>query len=269
MRVLLSLRLEHVPARLPINLNYEQTSLLYRLIHHSSPEFAHFLHERGYSVAPDDAKRFKLFCYSRLLVPPQQRRIGGALGDMMEITTPHITWIIASPVDELLQHLVTGLFAGGLRLGRTLLQLETAETIESPDFTTHAARGTVPFTCLSPLLISRPAAPGSPQTTYLTPADAVGFSEGVRRNLLFKYTAHHGQPPRDDRLELRFNERYLERQRERGKNATCLVDFKGSKLRGVLCPFTLSGSPELMAFGYDCGYGEKNSMGFGLAEVEK
>jgi CRISPR-associated endoribonuclease Cas6 len=36
---------------------------------------------------------------------------------------------------------------------------------------------------------------------------------------------------------------------------------------GIQAPFTIEGDPELIKVGYECGFGEKNSMGFGMAEV--
>jgi CRISPR-associated endoribonuclease Cas6 len=32
-------------------------------------------------------------------------------------------------------------------------------------------------------------------------------------------------------------------------------------------PFTLSGNSELIKVGYECGFGEKNSTGFGMVEL--
>jgi CRISPR/Cas system endoribonuclease Cas6 (RAMP superfamily) len=36
---------------------------------------------------------------------------------------------------------------------------------------------------------------------------------------------------------------------------------------GAFCPFTVSGSPELMETGYQTGLGEKNAGGFGMVDV--
>ena len=46
-----------------------------------------------------------------------------------------------------------------------------------------------------------------------------------------------------------------------------LVDYKGIKIKGIMCPFGVSGSPALIQIGYECGFGDKNSAGFGMAEV--
>ena len=50
---------------------------------------------------------------------------------------------------------------------------------------------------------------------------------------------------------------------------TRLVDYKGTKIRGVVAPFHVIGAPELIHIGYECGFGDKNSMGFGMVEVSK
>jgi CRISPR/Cas system endoribonuclease Cas6 (RAMP superfamily) len=34
-----------------------------------------------------------------------------------------------------------------------------------------------------------------------------------------------------------------------------------------MAPFVVRGSVELIALGYEAGFGEKNSMGFGMVEV--
>jgi len=118
-------------------------------------------------------------------------------------------------------------------------------------------------------VVSRRESPGSSRTVFLTTDDPVGFSEGVRRNLINKYIAVHGHAPTDDRLELRFDEKYLTRLKSQGKPATKLISIHDIQVRGVLCPFTLTGSPLLMKTGYSAGFGEKNSLGFGMSKVSE
>lgn len=264
MRVLLQLQQTHVPQRVPLNLNLLQTALIYSLIERSDADFASWLHEQGYEHAAGSVKRFKLFCYSPLLVEKQHRRI---VGDQLEISAPQVEWILSSPSQEVLRHLVAGLFAGDIRLGNAHFQLTHAQTEVLPDFTELAARGPVAFTCLSPIVVSRRESPGSSRTVFLTSEDPVGFSEGVRRNLINKFTAHFGHAPTDDRLELRFDEKYLARLKSQGKLPTKLISIHNVRVRGVLCPFTLQGSAELMALGYSAGLGEKGSIGFGMGKV--
>lgn len=50
---------------------------------------------------------------------------------------------------------------------------------------------------------------------------------------------------------------------------TRLIDYKGIKIRGVMAPFTARGNVELLKLGYSAGFGEKNSLGFGMVEVKE
>jgi CRISPR-associated endoribonuclease Cas6 len=46
-----------------------------------------------------------------------------------------------------------------------------------------------------------------------------------------------------------------------------LITYKDTKIFCYHCPFTVEGSPELMRIGYECGFGDGNSKGFGMVEV--
>ena len=104
---------------------------------------------------------------------------------------------------------------------------------------------------------------GQRRTHYCLPDDPQ-FSELIRHNLIRKHEAIHGRTPQDETLSFRFDERYIHRKQGR---VTRLVDFKGIKIRGILCPFRVSGSVALIQTGYECGFGDKNSAGFGMVEV--
>jgi CRISPR-associated endoribonuclease Cas6 len=47
-----------------------------------------------------------------------------------------------------------------------------------------------------------------------------------------------------------------------------LREIRGINIRGWLAPFTVEGSKELIELGYEAGFGSRNSMGFGMAEVD-
>ncbi|MDE0314040.1 MAG: CRISPR-associated endoribonuclease Cas6 [Candidatus Poribacteria bacterium] len=90
------------------------------------------------------------------------------------------------------------------------------------------------------------------------------FSELIRQNLIRKHEAIHGRAPHDDTLTFTFDKGYIDRRQGR---VTRLVDYKGIKIRGVMCPFDVSGSIPLIQIGYECGFGDKNSAGFGMVDV--
>jgi len=45
------------------------------------------------------------------------------------------------------------------------------------------------------------------------------------------------------------------------------INFKGTDIIGFMAPFEVSGSPELIEVGYEAGFGEKGSMGFGMVKI--
>ncbi len=98
---------------------------------------------------------------------------------------------------------------------------------------------------------------------YCLPEDPA-LSELIRQNLIRKQEAIHGRAPYDNTLTFRYDANYINRRRGR---VTRLVDYKGIKIRDVLCPFNVSGSVALIQTGYECGFGDKNSAGFGMVEA--
>ena len=102
------------------------------------------------------------------------------------------------------------------------------------------------------------------ESAALTPEAAAGqVSATGADSPLIPQPRGNRSVPVDDRLELVFDADYLARSPHGG---TKLTTFKGIHIRGVLAPFTLTGSEELMRVAWDCGLGEKNSAGFGMIE---
>ncbi len=236
--------------RLPINYQEFLTAAVYGLLATSDADYARFLHDDGYQ--DEDGKRFKLFTFSWLR--------GGRRfvdGDTLRFAPGPLEWLIASPVDDFLRHIATGLLASGaLRVGTAALPITQIETLPAP-----VLAETTRFTCLSPIVAALPLPGGG--TRYLRPCDGDAFSDAVRNNLRRKHHLLHGDMPADDRFVLTFDPAYLERT----GGGTKLITFKGIHLVGAFCPFTITGSVDLMRVGYETGFGEKNAAGFGMVEV--
>jgi len=239
----------------PINHQGLLAGLVYHLLAASDPDYARFLHDEGYRPADDKARRFKLFTFSWLQA--RRRRVAG--GTLFLGPGP-VEWYLSSPVHDFLVHGATGLLAAGntLRIGQTELPLVGVESLPPPPFGDIAH-----LTCLSPIVATGARPEGG--THYLRPCEAEAFSEAVRRNLLKKHELIHGGPPGDDTLWLDFDATYLARDVRHG--GTKKITFKNTDHIGAFAPFTLSGSPELMQVGWECGLGEKNSAGFGMVET--
>ena len=236
---------------LPINYNYQLAGIIYRFLTESDPEYASFLHNEGYAAAE---KRFKLFTFSQLMA--EHRRITGA--------TIHfgstLTWYVSSPVERFLSHFAdTLLTEGRLSIGQHELRIRDVTVQRIPRFQSEMY-----FRCLSPITMStKRQHEGKQAMHYCLPEDPA-FSELIRQNLIRKHEAIHGRAPHDHILTFRFDNAYI---RKRKGRVTRLVDYKGIKIRGVMCPFHVSGSVALIHTGYECGFGDKNSAGFGMVEV--
>lgn len=242
---------------IPINHQHLMTGAVYRFLERADAGYARFLHDEGYSDEegePAGRRRFKLFTFSPLRAP--QRRVQGAV---LWLGPGIAEWLVASPVHKFLMEFASGLLAEPLlQVGAQSFPVVLAETLPAPLFSERQA-----FTCLSPVVVAvADERDGRRSTRYLRPGDPE-FGERARQNLLRKHRALHGSLPADPSLSLAFDAHYLAQRR-----GTKLIDFKGIRIVGAFCPFTLTGSPDLMALAYDCGLGEKNSSGFGMIAID-
>lgn len=236
---------------LPINYNYYLASLIYSLLRKSSFEFSSFLHQRGFEL---DGKHFKLFTFSQLLF--KKKRVER---DKIVNLGEHIEWFVSSPADEFIQHFVNGLFAGQeIKLSDEKLTPERVETMPLPEFGRNNA-----FSCLSPITMSTRLERNNKLTMYYFKLNENGFKEKIKQNLIRKYKLLYKRNPQGADLEMEFDEDYI----RRGQGISRLINFKGINIRGYTAPFTASGNPELIKVGYECGFGDKNSLGFGMVKA--
>ena len=236
---------------LPINYNYPLAGVIYRFLAESDPEYASFLHNEGYLAAE---KRFKLFTFSQLMA--ERRRI---TGDKIHFRST-LTWYVSSPVERFLSHFAdTLLIEGRLTLGQRQLPIRDVTIPRIPRFQSE-----MQFRCLSPIVMSTVREHNGKQAMHYCLPDDPALSELIRQNLIRKHEAILGRVPNDDTLSFAFDKSYIDRRHGR---VTRLVDYKGIKIKGVMCPFRVSGSVALIQIGYECGFGDKNSAGFGMVEV--
>lgn len=236
---------------LPINYNHHLVGAIYRFLAESNPEYANFLHNEGYQTAQ---KQFKLFTFSQLMA--ERRRI---TGEQIHFRST-LTWFVSSPIEQFLSHFAdTLLTEGRLLLGGHQLKIIDVTIPRVPRF-----RSEMFFRCLSPIVMSAVRESNGKRRTHYCLPDDPQLSELIRQNLIRKHQAIYERTPQDDILSFRYDDAYIRRKQGR---VTRLVDFKGIKIRGILCPFHVAGSVELIQVGYECGFGDKNSAGFGMVDV--
>ena len=236
---------------LPVNYNHQLTGVIYHFLAESNAEYASFLHSEGYFAGQ---KRFKLFTFSQLMA--KRRRISGG---NIHFSSP-LMWCVSSPVERFLTHFADTLLSKGkLSIGRHQLKILDVSVPRSPHFQPEMC-----FRCLSPIVMSTVRHRHGERSMYYCRPDDPALSELIRQNLMRKHEAIYGHPPDDDTLRFRFDSDYIDRRQGR---VTRLVDYKGIKIKSVMCPFRVSGNPVLIQMGYDCGFGDKNSAGFGMVEI--
>jgi CRISPR-associated endoribonuclease Cas6 len=238
--------------RLPINYNDKLAGVIYQFLNQSDPEYAFFLHENGYTV---EEKHFKLFTFSQLMA-----KVRKPVEDEQIFFGSMLTWYVSSPKESFLTNFAASLMENGvLQIGTQQFRVLDVEATRTPRFQRQ-----MKFKCLSPIVMSTKREWNGELAAHYCLHDDPEFSELVRRNLVRKYEAIYGRPPKDDSFEMKFDEAYI---RKRNGRVTRLIRYKAIDIRGVLCPFFAAGNPELMLAGYECGFGDKNSAGFGMVEV--
>lgn len=252
MRIRVKFIAHQKPFELPINYNYHITSLIYHVLASSSQDYSRFLHDEGYRSGQ---KHFKLFTFSQLLIP--KRCIEG---DQIVSDSKQMELLISSPIDEFVNHLAYGLLQQrSVKIASADFKIESIETLKTPDFSQE-----MKFKCLSPIVVSTMIKRDDGLTPYYYRYDDPGFVEGVKKNLLKKYALVYGKIPAAADLEITFDQKYIE---QKHRQIYKLIDYKGTKIKGVFAPFVARGAVDLMQIGYEAGFGEKGSMGFGMVEV--
>jgi CRISPR-associated endoribonuclease Cas6 len=241
---------------LPLNYQYELSSWIYKVLHNGNPEFADWLHTRGFM---NDKKQFRLFTFSHLLIP--ERKIDG---DRLHILSSQIRLIVSMVPDEMVRHFITGLFQDqvfilGDRISQVSMRVTQVEALPVPDFS-----GQMRFSALSPIVISWKSQ-GDPYAKYLSPSDP-SYSMLFFRNLYQKRSAF----PETGSQESVFTDcsiKVITEPRKKGimiKTGTPMQ----SKVIGYAFDFNICAPEEIIRFGYYTGFGEKNSMGFGCVELK-
>lgn len=268
MRIKVSFIPRKFPASFPLD-NHPLSSSIYRIIGGVDRDYADFLHEDGYPVRPaaeDGAvgkaslKRFRFFVYSRLFLPGAYIEEG-----RLWCKPGRVEWQIASPIPELMEALVMGLGGAGAveigdRHGITEMDVAGIELVEPPRFLRRMR-----FTLLSPITVSKEeTGPQGERRKHYLRADEPAFGPLVAENLREKYRALIGAEPRDASLEFDFDWDYI-RRRGGPERVSKLVTYKGTRIKGYLAPFLVRGSEELIALGWETGFGVANAQGFGMA----
>lgn len=260
MRIRLTLVPQVNQAKIPINYQYPLSAAIYKILSRASPEYAAFLHDRGY--AAPSGRLMKLFTFSKLWIPGV-RKVGPFL---VAGRNPWQLQIGSPMLEEFVQSFVLGLFESSeiILAGRgvqTRLHIEQVEALPMPEFQIRQR-----FKCLSPIVVSTMRErDGRLQPYYYRPDDDE-LSAALYSNLLQKYEAIHQSSPKESGVT------FLLESQDRPKSKLITIKEgtpEETRIKAFETYFTLEGSPELMQVAWECGLGEHNSQGFGMIEARR
>ncbi|RLI86149.1 MAG: CRISPR-associated endoribonuclease Cas6, partial [Archaeoglobales archaeon] len=219
-----------------INYNYQVASFIYRCIERANPSLSLDLHKPSI---------FKFFTFSRIDIPNKRFEI---VGDKLVIKSDKVNLYFSTPKVEIAESFVEGLLRKPeVKVGGAEFVVSSVKVLRE-----HEICDKVRFATLSPISVTT-LRDGRQYDLY--PKDAK-FYENLRMNLIKKFVVLHGRYPECDDIKVR----PLKVKPKR-------IKVKNTHHRCVEMVFDAEGSKELLELGYKAGFGERNSMGFGMVKV--
>lgn len=248
-----------------INYNYALNAAVYKILKLGSQEFAEFLHNKGYKT---NGRNYKLFTFALQFEKLKLEN------DSIRLLSPNAYLYISSPLDnDFVKNFIIGTFKSEIINiiddgYSSKFEPYQIEAVPEPDF-----QEINNFSMLSPLILSiKKTTNGKTQQHYLRYEDSIEkINEILNNNLKRKYNLIFGEQYNGEQCELVWDEKYYNKVKDK-KRLSKLVRIKAVNndevyYRSILSPFKLKGNPKLIKVGYQCGFGEKNSMGFGMVKL--
>lgn len=236
---------------LPINYQYEQSALIYRLLASANEEYAQWLHENGFVA--ESGKHFKLFTYSPFKI--EKRRV---LLDrnLIQILSDTVEWQISFMPEKTTEKFIEGLFQNqvfeiGDKQHVVQFWVRNVEVMPAPEYAE-----TMAFETMSPICLKSKSDKGD---EYLRPDDERA-KPLVLNALLSKYEAYYGKPFDGSVADFDF---HLVNEPKRKKVLVKANTQFPIYVIGYQCRFIMKAPLELMKIAYESGVGSECSMGFG------
>ena len=238
----LDIRLEGEKIFIPFNYNTLVHAMVFDKLRFADPEYASEVH---------DSSSFKHFTFSE--IHGEKTSVDSARGGLA-VHSPSIQLFVSSPRERFLSAFMSGLACKPeARIGENALRISSVEALPPVDFSS----GRAVFRTLSPINASTMRERDGKLVRWDLLPDDAQFSENINKNLARKYSDFHGKPANGGGLEFKLM----------GPFKTRRIRIKNEFHVASRMLFEASGSPELLSFAYECGFGERNSMGFGMVEV--
>ena len=136
--------------------------------------------------------------------------------------------------------------------------MEKIELLPPPKFESE-----IKFKTISPIIVrTKKEIDGKLKTWDLNPSDSMFFSN-IEKNLVKKYNKFYDKEITIEDIKISSEMKLVKRKRiaiEKG-------DIKTYN-RAFMRDIAMEGDKDLIKFGYNCGLGEKNSLGFGMMDLD-
>ena len=188
---------------------------------------------------------YKYFTFSLLQIPEREISSQGIY------VVDGCYFLVSSPIRDIVTCFVEGILEHPeVRIGPVHFDVESVEVLKMPKF-----NGNVTFSTVSPIIV-RTAQKDDDRLRIidLYPTDAK-FYENLKSNLIKKYKDLRNEEKDEISFSAPFSTKFMR------------IQIKDTYHRASLMKFEAEGDGELLKLGYEAGFGEKNSMGFGMVRV--
>ena len=228
---------------LPYDHQYYLAACIYRTIERVNPEYSLELHK---------PRKYKHFTFSYLMAKKRRNTDKGIL-----IEDDEIYFFISSPDAEFLRALVEGMLENPeMKIKNIDGVISEIKVLKQPEF-----RKIMKLKTISPIVVKKAVdakiSHGNKRIRWMNlyPTDEE-FCERLVSNLKKRFTDYYGKNASDKDLKIEI----LNFKPKRHK-------IVNTYHRCVLCDMVVEGDKELIKYGYEAGFGEKNAMGFGMVRV--
>lgn len=260
MRFLIKLQILPSSANiLPINYQYELSSVIYKLLNQGDNVFAEWLHSNGFNSLN---KKFKFFVFSMLNFPTMKVE-----NQNIQILSDEISFKISFLLDEIAEPFIYGVFKNrefsiGDKFNKVSFFVSSIERMNDVKFNNNAI-----FKTISPLVVSHFFNQNQFHPTYIPP-DNPNFADLLFQNLINKIV-----------VASKYSPKFKSFTSEADLKFELLTDFKQklikiktdtphqTMIKGYMFHFSLTAPQQLLEIAYYAGCGEKNSLGFGCVEI--
>lgn len=235
MRVRISLKGK---GQIPFNYNLALAGAIYGFIKRADLDLAYSIHS---------STDYKFFTFSWLRIPERK------ISEKGIFVNGNAHFFVSSPIGRMVTAFIEGLFERPyIEIDRTRFEVDTIKILKSPKFTRKMV-----FSTLSPIIVRTAEEESSHlRIIDLYPTDQK-FYENLKSNLIEKYRKLYNDKKEDISFSKPISVKPVR------------IRIKNTFHRASHMIFEANGDSELLRLGYETGFGEKNSMGFGMVRISK